>query len=171
MFNSIKIKHFLKCETPVKHVLLFSRVQLFVTPWTAAHQAPLFSTISQSLWKFMPIESVMVSNYLILCCPLLLLPSIFPSIRVFFNKLALCIRWPKYWSFSNSPSNECSGWISFRIDSSLYHFLFLLHSVHFLIYETFFSWLSGKESTCNTRDVGSIPGSVRSPGVGNENPL
>ena len=113
----------------------------------------------------------MLSIHFMLCCPLLLLPSIFPRIRVFFNKLALLIRWPKYWSFSNSPSNECSGWISFRIDSNLYHFLFLLHSVHFLIYETFFSWLSGKESTCNTRDVGSIPGSIRSPGVGNENPL
>ena len=113
----------------------------------------------------------MLSIHFMLCCPLLLLPSIFPSIRVFFNKLALCIRWPKYWSFSNSPSNECSGWISFRIDSSLYHFLFLLHSVHFLIYETFFSWLSGKESTCNAGDMDLSPGLGRSPGGGSDNLL
>ena len=83
-------------------------------PWTAAHQDPLSFTISQSLLKFTSIELVMLSNRLILCHPLLLLPSIFPSISVFFNKLALCIRWPKYWSFSffNSPSNECSGLFS-----------------------------------------------------------
>ena len=86
------------------------------TPWTAAHQAPLSSPISQSLIKIMSIESVMLSNHLILCHPLLLLPSIFPSIRVFLNKSALCSRWPKYWSFSYSPSNEYSGLISFRID-------------------------------------------------------
>ena len=87
-----------------------------VTPWTAAHQTSL--TISLSLLKLMSIESVMLSNYLILCRPLLLLPSIFPSIRVFSNELALCIRWPKCWSFnfSISPSNEYSGLISFRID-------------------------------------------------------
>ena len=80
------------------------------TPWTAAHEASLFSTISQSLPKFMSIESVMLSNHLILCHPLLLLPSIFPSIRVFSNESALQIRWPKYWSFSFSisPSNEYS---------------------------------------------------------------
>ena len=84
------------------------RVQLFVTPWTAARQASLSITNSQSLLKLMPVESVMPSNPLILCCPLLLLPSIFPSIRVFSNELALCIRWPKYWSFSFniSPSNS-----------------------------------------------------------------
>ena len=82
------------------------------------HQASLSFTISQSLLRFMSIESVMLSNHLILCCPLLHLPSIFPSIRVFFNELALCIRWPKYWSFSFtiSPSNEHSGLISFRMD-------------------------------------------------------
>ena len=91
-------------------------VQLFVTPWTAAHQASLSFTISLSLLKLMSIESMMPSNHLILCRPLLLLPSIFPSIRVFSNKSALRIRWPKYWSFSISPSNEYSGFISFRID-------------------------------------------------------
>ena len=97
----------------------FSRVRLFVTPWTqAARWASLPLTISWSLPKFMPIESVMPSNYLILCHSLLLLPSIFPSIRVFSNELALHIRRPKYWSFSFSisPSNEYSGLISFRID-------------------------------------------------------
>ena len=80
--------------------------------------APLSFTISQSLFKHMSIESVMPSNHLILCCPLLLLPSIFPSIRAFFNESALCNRWPKYWSFSFSvsPSNEYSGLISFRMD-------------------------------------------------------
>ena len=93
-----------------------SRIQLFETPWTEAHQAPLFSTISWSLLKLISIESVMPSNHLILCCSLLLLPSIFPSIRVFSNELALQIRWPNYWSFSISPSNEYSGLISFRID-------------------------------------------------------
>ena len=86
--------------------------------WTAAHQASLSFTISWSLLKLISIESVVPSNHLILCRPLLLLPSIFPSIRVFSSELALCIWWPKYWSFSFSisPSNECSGLISFRID-------------------------------------------------------
>ena len=95
-----------------------SRVQLFATPWTAACQASLSITNSRSLLKLMSIESVMPSNDFILCRPLLLLPSIFPSIRVFSNESALCIRWPKYWSFSFSisPSNEYSGLISFRID-------------------------------------------------------
>ena len=89
-----------------------------VTPWAAARQASLSLTISQSLLKFMSIEPVMLSNHLFLCHPLFLLPSIFPSIRVFSNKLAFYIRWPKYWSFSFSisPSNEHSGLISFRID-------------------------------------------------------
>ena len=93
------------------------RVQLFVTPWTAACQASLSFTISRSLLKFMSIESVMPSNHLIPCHPLLLLPSIFPSIRVFSNESALHIRWPKYWSFSFSisPSNEYSELISFKI--------------------------------------------------------
>ena len=89
-----------------------------MAPWTAAHQASLSFTISWSLLRFMSIESVMPSNHRILCHPLLLLPSIFPSIRVFSNDSALLIRWPKYWSFSFSisPSNEYSGLISFRID-------------------------------------------------------
>ena len=93
-------------------------VQLFSTPWTAAHQAPLSFTSSWSLLKLMSIESVMPSNHLILCCPLLPLPSILPSIWVFSNESALCIRWPKYWSFSFSvsPSTEYSGFISLGID-------------------------------------------------------
>ena len=88
------------------------------TPWTAAHQASLTFTTSQNLLKLMSIESMMPSNHLILCHPLLLLPSIFPSIRVFSSESALPIRWPKYWSFSFSisPPNEYSGSISFRID-------------------------------------------------------
>ena len=96
----------------------FSCVQLFVTPWTVAHQASLSITNSQSLLKLISFESVMPSNHFILCRPLLLLPSIFPSIRVFSNESALRIRWPKYWSFSLSisPSNEYSGLISFRMD-------------------------------------------------------
>ena len=87
-------------------------------PWTVARQASLSITNSQSLLKLMSIQSVMPSNHLILCHPLLLLPSIFPSIRVFSKESVLCIRWPKYWSFSfsMSPSNEYSGLISFRID-------------------------------------------------------
>ena len=95
-------------------VQLPSLIQLIATPWTAAHQASLSITSSRSLPKFMSIESVMPSNYLILCCPLFLLPSIFPSIRVFSNESALRIRWPKYWSFSFSPFSEYSELISFR---------------------------------------------------------
>ena len=99
-------------------VQLLSRVRLLVTPWTSARQASLSITNSRSLPKLMSIKSVMLSNNLILCCPLLLLPSIFPSIRVFSNESALRIRWPKYWSFSFiiSPSNEHLGLISFRMD-------------------------------------------------------
>ena len=99
-------------------VQLLSRVQLFETLWTAACQASLSITNSWSPPKPMSIESVMPSNHLILCCPLLLLPSIFPSIRVFSNESALHIRWPKYWSFSFtiSPSSEHSGLISLRMD-------------------------------------------------------
>ena len=95
-----------------------SRVRLFATPWTAAHQASLSITNSQSLLKLMSIESVMPSSHLILRCPLLLPPSIFPSIRVFSNESVLCIRWPNQWSFSFtiSPSNEYSRLISFRMD-------------------------------------------------------
>ena len=118
--------YFLHC---IYHVLTFysvrissaqllSRVQLFVTPWTAVHQASLYITNSQSLLKLMSIELVMPSNHLILCRPLLLLPSIFPSIWVFSNESVLHIRWPKYWSFSFSISlsNEYSALISFRMD-------------------------------------------------------
>ena len=103
---------------PHRAWLLFSRSVMSdsATLWTAACQAFLSFTISQSLLKLMSIKSVMPSNHLILCRPLLLLPSIFPSIRVFSNELALCIRWPKYWSFIISPSNEYSGLISFKID-------------------------------------------------------
>ena len=95
-----------------------SCVRLFATPWTTACQASLSITSSRSLPKLMSIELVMPSNHLILCRPLLLLPSIFPNIRVFSNESALCSRWPKYWSFSFniSPSDEHSGPISFRMD-------------------------------------------------------
>ena len=95
-----------------------SHIQLFATPWTAAHQASLSITNSWSLLKLMSIESVILSNYLILCHPLILMPSIFHSISVFSKKSVLCIRWPKYWSFSFSirPSSGYSGLISFRMD-------------------------------------------------------
>ena len=102
----------------VSSVQLLSHVRLFATPWTAAHQGCLYITNSQSLLKLKSIELVMPSNHLILCHPLLLPPSVLPSIRVFSNESVLCIRWPKYWnfSFSISPSNEYAGLISFRID-------------------------------------------------------
>ena len=115
---------FFTTEPPGKYlcdlgsVQLLSRVWLFATAWTAARQASLSITNSQSLLKLMSSKLMMPSNHLIICCPLLLLPSIFPSIKVFSSESVLCIRWPKYWSFSFtiSPSNEYSGWISFRID-------------------------------------------------------
>ena len=102
---------------PLGSVQLLSCVRIFVTPQTAAHQASLSISNSRSLLKLMCIESVMPSNHLILCCPLLLLPSIFPSIMVFSDESVLRIRWPKYWSFSFSisPSNEYSGLISFTM--------------------------------------------------------
>ena len=102
----------------ISSVQSLSHVRVFSTPWTTACQASLSITISQSLLELMSIESVIPSNHLILCHPLLLLPSIFPRIRVFSNESALRIRWPKYWSFSFniSPSNEYSGPISFRMD-------------------------------------------------------
>ena len=105
------------CFSTFSSVQLLSRVRLFATPWTAAHQASLSITNSQSLLKLMSIESVMPSNHLILCHPLLP-PSILPSIRVFSNNSALHMRWPKYWSFSFciSPSSEHPGLISFRMD-------------------------------------------------------
>ena len=93
-----------------------SHIQLFATPWTAACQASLYITNSRSLLKLTSIDSVMPSDHLILCHPLLLLPPIFPSIRVFSNESVLRIRWPKYWSFSINPSNVYSGLISFRTD-------------------------------------------------------
>ena len=114
-----------------------SHVQLFATPWIVARQAPLSIMNSQSLLKFMSIESVMPSNHLILCLPFFCPPSIFPSIRVFSSESVLHIRWPKYWSlsFSISPSNEYSGLISFRIDwfdllaaQGTFKSLFLHHS-------------------------------------------
>ena len=100
------------------YIQLLSHVQLLATPWTAAGQASLSITKSQPLPKLMSIESVRPSNYLIICRPLLLLPSIFPSMKVFSNESVLRIRWPKYcrFSFSIGPSNEYSGLISFRID-------------------------------------------------------
>ena len=106
--------------SPIKPLAIvvqsLSHVQLFVSLLTASSQASLSFTISQSLLKFMSIESVMPANHLVLCHPLLLLPSVFPSIRVFSNESALHIRWPKYQSFSISPSNEHSGLIPFRMD-------------------------------------------------------
>ena len=107
-----------QCFTKFNSVRSLSPVRLLATPWTAARQASLSMTNSQSLLKFTSTELVMPSSHLILCRPLLLLPSIPPSIRVFSNESALCIRWPKYWSFSFSisPSNEYSGLSSFRMD-------------------------------------------------------
>ena len=119
----IMLNTFLICD--IKDLFIFHSVQsvqslrcvqLFATPWTAAHQASLSITKSQSLLKLMSIELMMSSNHLILCRPLLLVSSIFLSIRVFSTESVLCIRWPKYWSFSISPSNEYSGLISFSID-------------------------------------------------------
>ena len=110
----VQIRSFMK-----QYVVVLSSVRLFVTPWTVPHQASLSinSWVSLSLLKLMSIESVMPSNHLILCHPLLLPPSIFPSIKVFSNDSALHIRWPKNWSFSISPSNKYSGLISFKMDS------------------------------------------------------
>ena len=123
-----------------------------MTPRTAAHQASLSITNSQSLLKLMSIELMRPSNCLILCYSLLLLPSIFPIIRVFSSELVLHIRWPKYWSFSFSisTSSEYSGLISFKIGSC---------------------GSSGKESSCDGEDLGSIPRLGRSPGGGHDNPL
>ena len=127
-----------------------SQVWLFSTPWTAALQASLSITNSPSLRKLISIESVMLSDHLILCCPLLLPPSIFPSIRVFSNESVLRIRWPKYWSFSFSisPSNEYSGLISFRMDwldllavqgtSIIRHQFFSLSRFYHMVYHYLF---------------------------------
>ena len=117
-FVKFKVSCFIFSNIVLNSVQLLSHVRIFVTPWTAARQASLSITNSRSLPKLMFIESVMSSNHLILCRPLFPLPSIFPSIRVFFNESVLHIRWPNYWSFSFSISlsNEHSGLISFRID-------------------------------------------------------
>ena len=116
--QSQRVKSKLSYRVQIVAVQSLSRVQLFATPWTAARQASLSFTNSQHLLKLMTIESVMPSIHLILCCPLLLPPSIFPRIRVFSSESALHTRWPKYWSFSFSisPSSEYSGLISFRMD-------------------------------------------------------
>ena len=116
--QKVKGQSLMVSDLPLSSVQSLSHVQLFVNPWTAPHQAFLSITNSWSLLKLMSIESVMPSNHLILCHPLLLLPSIFPSIRVFSNESILRIRWPKYrsLSFSISPSNEYSGLISIRVN-------------------------------------------------------
>ena len=121
LFNYINLQSYHQFSSVAQFsqsVQLLSRVRPFVTPWTAARQASLSITNSWSLLKLMSIKSVMPSNHLILCCPLLLLPSVFSRIRVFSSESVLPIRWPKYWSFSFSisPSSEYSGLISFRID-------------------------------------------------------
>ena len=117
-FNPLTFKGYQGLRVPFSSIQSLSHFRLFATPWTAARQASLSITSSQSLLKLMSIESVMPSNHLILCHPLLLPPSIFPSIRVFSSESVLRIRWPKYWSFtfSISPSNEYSGLISVRMD-------------------------------------------------------
>ena len=103
-------------KTLVVVIQLLSHVWLFATPWTVACQLSLSFTISRSLLQLISIKLVMLSNHLIFCCPLFLLPSVFPSIRVLSNESALPIRWPKYWRFNSSPSNEYSGLISFKVD-------------------------------------------------------
>ena len=116
--KTVNTKYLILLLVQFSSVQLLSHVRLFGTPWTAARQASLSITNSQSPPKPMSIKSVMPSNHLNLCLPLLLLPSIFPSIRVFSNESALRIKWPKYWSFSFniSPSNEHPGLVSFRVD-------------------------------------------------------
>ena len=116
--GELPLRKFLTIQGQHVVVQSLSRVQFFVTPWTAARQASLSITIFRGLLELISIESVMPSNHLILCHPLLLPPSIFPSIRVFSKESVLHIRWPEYWSFSFSisPSNEHSGLISFRMD-------------------------------------------------------
>ena len=118
MNQTLKKVQMVKCILCIVVVRLLSHVQLLATPWTTACQASLSFTNFLSLLKLLSIESVMPCKHLILCCPLLLLPSIFPNIRDLSNESLLCIRWPKYWSFrfSISPSNEYSGLISFSID-------------------------------------------------------
>ena len=121
--------------TPLFVVQFLSQVWLFVTPWSAACQACLSFTNSWSLLKLMSIESVMPSNRVILCRPLLLLPSIFPSIRVFSNESALHIRWPKYWSFkfSISPSNEYSGWFPLELTGLMCSYIFFFKKTAYTV--------------------------------------
>ena len=165
---------------PIVVVQSLSCVPLFETPWTTAHQAPLSFTISGNLLKFMSIESVIVFNHLILCCPLLLLPSIFPGIRVFSNVSAFCIRWPKYWSFSISPSSEYLRLISCMID--WFDFFAVQGTLKSLLQHQnqkasicqcsgFPSGSDNKESVCNAGNPGLIPGLGRSPGEGNSYPI
>ena len=151
----------------VSSVQSLNHVLHFATLWNAACQASLSFTNSQNLLKLMSIESVMPSSHLILCHPLLLLPSIFASIKVFSNKLAPCIRWPKYWSFSIRPSNEYSGFVSFRIDwfdllavqgtlkSLLQHHnskaSILWHSAFFLVQLSYLYMTTGKTIALTTR--------------------
>ena len=111
----INIQHFFSVLM-IFYVQLLGRVQIFATLWTATCQASPSVTISQSLLKLMSSQSMMLSNHVILCCPLLLLPSILPSIRVYSRESGLCIRWSKHWSCSISPSNENSGLLSFMTD-------------------------------------------------------
>ena len=117
-FVSMSVSNFLSFPKITQSVHSVSPVRLFVTPWTASRQALLPFTSSWSLLKLMSVASVIPSHHLILCCPLLFPPSIFPSIRIFSNESVLCIRWPKYWSFSLSisPSKEHPGLISFQMD-------------------------------------------------------
>ena len=117
--NKTSLIQSLDQEVTVVAVQFLSHVRSFVAPWSTACQAHLSFTISWSLLKLISMESMMLSNHLILCYPLLLLPSIFPSTRVFSSELVPHIRWPKYWSFSISTSNEYSGFISFRVDSAV----------------------------------------------------
>ena len=158
--------------TPHQSVQSLSRVRIFATPWTAAHQASLSFTNSWSLLKLMSIESVIPSNHLILCGPLLLPRSIFPSIRVFSNESVLPIRWPKYWSFSFSisPSNEYSGLVSFRMDwldllavqatlKSLYHSSkasFLPGSAFFMVQLSHLYMTTGKTTAQDGTDLNSL---------------
>ena len=144
-YGSFVVCHFLLIPSYFNSLIcvcvqLLSRVRLFATPWTVARQASQSFTTSQSLLKLMSTELGMPSNHRILCHPLLLLPSIFPSIKVFNNEWALHIGWPKYWSFcfSVSPSNEYSGLISSRID---WFFIFILCHLNYNMYWCFPLWV------------------------------
>ena len=143
--NSFWNKGQLLINLHISSVQLLSCVWLFLTPWTAAHQASLSITNSQSLFKLMSIKSIIPSNHLIICCPLLLLLSIFPSIRVFSNESVLQIRWPKYWSFSISPSNENSGLISFRMDWLDLLAVWGHHYLHYLHHSLTSGQITGRE--------------------------